>query len=96
MTKQDKSLAGSRLLLHAMKRNVDRVEQRYRDKRTRELCQQVAHLCDEGLRMLSEGKLFGIFMSWQPTLPDYETDDTEYGLDDPMLNDDGFSQTLED
>lgn len=71
--------AGSRLLLHAIKRNVERVERRYRNKRTRELCQQFAHLCDEGLRMLDEDKSFAVFMSWQPTLPDYESTDEAYG-----------------
>lgn len=73
---------GSKLLFHAMKRNVERVERRYRDSVTREHCQAIAQLCDEALRMIGEGKRFTVFLSWQPTLIDYSESDIAYGMDD--------------
>lgn len=84
--------AGSRLLFHAIKKNVERVERRYRNTKTRERCSQMANLCDEALRMIEEGKEFAVFLSWQPSLPDYETTDDAYALDDPPLVEDRWNE----
>lgn len=79
-TAQEK--AGMKLLMYAMKRNVDRVERRYRNKGTRQLCQSFASLCDEVLRYIEDDHEFTVFVAWQPQLPDYSTDDVAYGEED--------------
>lgn len=77
--KSVKSAAGRKLLLHAMKRNVASVERRYRDEPTRHLCNQVSQACDLALQCIESGRNFEVYVAWQPNLPDYDTNDEEYG-----------------
>lgn len=72
--------AGMKLLAFAIKRNVERVERRYRNEETRALCQAFAAAADAVLEHVEEQRRFAIIVAFQPELWDYETDDEAYSI----------------
>jgi deoxycytidylate deaminase len=75
-------VAGLKLLATAIKRNVERVERRYRNKATREACQAMAAAADAIIQHAEHQRHFTVYVAFQPGLIDYETDDSEYGAQD--------------
>lgn len=75
-TPQEK--AGMKLLAFAIKRNVDRVERRYRNQATRELCQGIAATCDLIIDYVERDVLFTIYVGTYPSLPNFFDDDVAY------------------
>jgi len=60
--------AGIKLLVTAMRRNIDRVERRYRNKQTREACQAMAALCNGVFEALEEDRPFTVYLGKQLSL----------------------------
>jgi len=60
--------AGIKLLITAMRKEVERVENRYRNKQTREVCQAVASLCDGMWEALTEDRPFTVYLGKQLAL----------------------------
>lgn len=57
--------AGIKLLVTAVRRNVERVENRYRNKQTREVCQSLSALCDGIWEALEEDRPFTLYLGKQ-------------------------------
>lgn len=75
MKRSEQEIAGLKLLAFAVKRNVDRVERRYRNKATREACQQLAALADGIIECAETGVAFSVFIGRQLSLPDNEAEE---------------------
>jgi len=81
--------AGIKLLVTAMKRNIERVENRYRNKQTRETCQSLSMLLDGIWEALEEDRPFTVYLGKQLSLAfvfgEEETD--PYPGDGPEMRD---------
>jgi len=64
----DNGRAGIKLLVTAMRRNIERVESRYRNKQTREVCQQMSQLCDGMWEAIDEDRPFTVYLGKQLAL----------------------------
>jgi len=60
--------AGIKLLITEMRKEVERVERRYRNKHTRETCQAIFSLCDSMWEALLEDRPFTIYLGKQLSL----------------------------
>jgi len=68
--------AGMKLLAFAIKRNVERVERRYRNAETRMLCQVMANVADTIIEHVENQRAFTVYVAHQAPIPDFfETDD---------------------
>jgi len=95
----DNGRAGIKLLVTAMKRNIERVESRYRNKQTREVCQQMAQLCDGIWEAIDEDRPFTVYLGKQLTLnfsfPDEPSRDEPNSVGFAnMTTKDGYTPTL--
>jgi len=81
-------VAGLKLLAFAIKRNVERVERRYRNRATREACQALALAADAIIEHAEGQARFTLFVAHQPTWFDYSSSDVAYGVEDTQADDD--------
>lgn len=75
-------VAGLKLLANAIKRNVERVERRYRNKATREACQAMAAAADAIIQHAETQRRFAVYVAFQPSLLDYADNDALYAEED--------------
>lgn len=61
-------MAGIKLLITAMRRNIERVESRYRNHQTRETCRALAAACDVMWQALEEDRPFTVYVGKQLSL----------------------------
>jgi len=97
---QENGKAGIKLLVTAVRRNIERVESRYRNKQTREVCQALSQLCDGMWEALEEDRPFTVYLGKQLSLnfafPDEPSRDTPNSVGFDNMTDERYTPTPEE
>jgi len=75
----ESEIAATKLLAFAIQRNVQAVQRRYPKHARLAVFQQITALTDTLIENASRGQEINIMVYWQPSLPDFESDDNAYG-----------------